>query len=91
MTSKISASQLSITTKNTVYLDGQFTEWHVRQTRERTTIWRNETPGINSPIVELTLPKTQYSTSADKPACGAGRVEFYNDIKAAIAKEKASA
>jgi len=81
--SKITASQLSITTSNHIVLDGVQTDYRVIQRKGQTIVYKGQAP-YGSEIIGIKLPHAQYSTAADTAACGAGRVEFYNDLKAAI-------
>lgn len=90
--SKITTEQLSIATDNSIMVDGEWTDYRISQKQGRSVVFRLETPWqMNSRRIELALPHPQYSTAHDKPKCGAGREELYNDLKAAIANEKASA
>lgn len=85
--------KLAIATDNRIVLDGVATDYRVRQMKDRTEVYGFKVPwNLSSERFTLSLPHAQYSTSHDKPACGHGRTEFYNDVKEAIARhEKAPA
>ena len=94
MTSTLSTDNLALTTSNHIVLDGLQTEYRAIQRKDATIVFAGNfgpnwtaTPSLKI----LALPQAQYSLSCDKPVCGAGRHEFYADLKAAIANEKASA
>jgi hypothetical protein len=91
----IDHNRLAVTTSNSLVIDGVNTNWRVRQVKDVTEVYGFSVPwNVNSNRIVLPLPHGQYSTWADKPACGHGWLEFYHDVKAAIAlyeKEKASA
>lgn len=65
-----------------------YTDFNVRQEQEQTIVWNHKTGD------KLEMPQRQYSTTAEKPACGHGKTEFFRDFIAAYQQwqnEKASA
>lgn len=83
--SKITETQLSITTSNHIVLDGVTTDYRVIQRKDETVVYKGHVP-YGQEIVGIKLPHAQYSTALDGHtlAGNPGRVEFYRDLKAAI-------